>query len=152
MRNAFSVGIIPELALYGTGGTYFLKDRYKWNLLVFKPEDEEPFAEHNPRSSLFFLSHSQATSKESQGRVVFAKGFGPAKAGSAKWPLILSITATSSRSPAPSRYVSPFLWHAGSCLPPLLHPATSESSLQSRFPPRVRARRRPRLRLVPLQV
>ncbi|CBK23691.2 uncharacterized protein [Blastocystis hominis] len=50
VRNAFSVGIIPELALYGTGGTYFLKDRYKWNLLVFKPEDEEPFAEHNPRN------------------------------------------------------------------------------------------------------
>ena len=49
VRNGFSVGINPELSLYGTGGTYFLNDRYRWNLLVFKPEDEEPFAENNPR-------------------------------------------------------------------------------------------------------
>ena len=26
-----------------------MNDRNKWNLLVFKPEDEEPFAENNPR-------------------------------------------------------------------------------------------------------
>ena len=49
MRNSFVTGIKPELSLYGSGGTYFLNDAYKWNLLVFKPEDEEPFAENNPR-------------------------------------------------------------------------------------------------------
>ena len=49
VRNGFNVGIKPELSLYGSGGTYFLNDRNKWNLLVFKPEDEEPFAENNPR-------------------------------------------------------------------------------------------------------
>lgn len=50
VRNSFVTGIKPELSLYGSGGTYFLNDAYKWNLLVFKPEDEEPFAENNPRN------------------------------------------------------------------------------------------------------
>lgn len=49
VRNGFDSGIKPELSLYGSGGTYFLNDYTKWNLLVFKPEDEEPFAENNPR-------------------------------------------------------------------------------------------------------
>ena len=52
VRNGFHAGIKPELSLYGSGGTYYLNDCNKWNLLVFKPEDEEPFAENNPRRSL----------------------------------------------------------------------------------------------------
>lgn len=52
VRNSFIAGIKPELSLYGSGGTYFLNDANKWNLLVFKPGDEEPFAENNPRSPL----------------------------------------------------------------------------------------------------
>lgn len=55
MRNGFSLGIKPELSLYGTGGTYFLNDRDRWTLLVFKPEDEEPFAENNPRINWFYV-------------------------------------------------------------------------------------------------
>ncbi len=41
-----------QLALDGSGGTYFLKsggDRRGTNVAVFKPEDEEPFAPENPR-------------------------------------------------------------------------------------------------------
>ena len=49
VRNGFSLGIKPELSLYGSGGTYFLNNRDRWNLLAFKPGDEEPFAENNPR-------------------------------------------------------------------------------------------------------
>lgn len=48
-RRGFSMGLKPELVLDGTGGTYFLKDARKFKIAVFKPGDEEPYAENNPR-------------------------------------------------------------------------------------------------------
>ena len=95
---------MPELALYGTGGTYFLKDCYKWNLLVFKPEDEEPFAEHNPRIGRICQNHCQVISKESQARAVFAKEFDRVKAGSVKSLLTLWIMDIFSLYPAQYRF------------------------------------------------
>ena len=47
-----AVGIKPELVLDGSGGTYFLKDSQKAKVAVFKPADEEPYAENNPRGYL----------------------------------------------------------------------------------------------------
>ena len=43
------MGLKPELVLDGTGGTYFLHDARKFKVAVFKPGDEEPYAENNPR-------------------------------------------------------------------------------------------------------
>lgn len=48
-RAGLSQGIKPELSLYGTGGTYFVLDPLHIRQLIFKPMDEEPFAENNPR-------------------------------------------------------------------------------------------------------
>lgn len=48
-RRGFSMGLKPELVLDGTGGTYFLHDARKVKVAVFKPGDEEPYAENNPR-------------------------------------------------------------------------------------------------------
>lgn len=48
-RRGFSMGLKPELVLDGTGGTYFLHDGRKFKVAVFKPGDEEPYAENNPR-------------------------------------------------------------------------------------------------------
>lgn len=41
---------MPELTFEGTSGTYFLKNRDKRPLCVFKPVDEEAFAPNNPRN------------------------------------------------------------------------------------------------------
>ena len=43
------MGYKPELVLDGSGGTYFLHDAKKTKIAVFKPADEEPYAENNPR-------------------------------------------------------------------------------------------------------
>lgn len=48
-RRGFAVGLKPTLVLDGSGGTYFLHDARKVRVAVFKPADEEPFAENNPR-------------------------------------------------------------------------------------------------------
>lgn len=48
-RRGFSMGLKPDLVLDGTGGTYFLHDARKFKVAVFKPGDEEPYAENNPR-------------------------------------------------------------------------------------------------------
>jgi Phosphatidylinositol 3- and 4-kinase len=51
-RRGFAVGLKPELVLDGSGGTYFLHDVRKNKIAVFKPADEEPYAENNPRGYL----------------------------------------------------------------------------------------------------
>lgn len=48
-RRGFALGLKPELVLDGSGGTYFLHDARKVKVAVFKPADEEPYAENNPR-------------------------------------------------------------------------------------------------------
>ena len=48
-RRAFAIGLKPEFILDGSGGTYFLHDTRKAKISVFKPADEEPYAENNPR-------------------------------------------------------------------------------------------------------
>ena len=48
-RRGLAIGLKPELVLDGSGGTYFLRDARKNKVAVFKPADEEPFAENNPR-------------------------------------------------------------------------------------------------------
>lgn len=51
-RRALALGLKPELVLDGSGGTYFLHDSRKGKVAVFKPADEEPYAENNPRGYL----------------------------------------------------------------------------------------------------
>jgi hypothetical protein len=51
-RRGIAVGIKPELVMDGSGGTYFLHDSQKVKVAVFKPADEEPYAENNPRGYL----------------------------------------------------------------------------------------------------
>lgn len=48
-RRALTLGLKPDLVLDGSGGTYFLRDARKAPVAVFKPADEEPYAENNPR-------------------------------------------------------------------------------------------------------
>jgi hypothetical protein len=51
-RRALALGLKPELVLDGSGGAYFLHDARKNKIAVFKPADEEPYAENNPRGYL----------------------------------------------------------------------------------------------------
>lgn len=51
-RRALALGLKPEFILEGSGGTYFLHDARKAKIAVFKPADEEPYAENNPRGYL----------------------------------------------------------------------------------------------------
>jgi len=48
-RRGLALGLKPDLVLDGSGGTYFLHDARKVRVAVFKPADEEPYAENNPR-------------------------------------------------------------------------------------------------------
>jgi len=48
-RRGFALGLKPDLVLDGSGGAYFLNDARKVKVAVFKPADEEPYAENNPR-------------------------------------------------------------------------------------------------------
>lgn len=48
-RRGLALGFKPSLAPDGSGGSYFLNDARKKRVGVFKPADEEPFAENNPR-------------------------------------------------------------------------------------------------------
>lgn len=45
--SGLATGYKPILAMDGTGGTYFVKDGNGWEVAVFKPQDEEPYAPHN---------------------------------------------------------------------------------------------------------
>ena len=49
--DGLKAGVRPILAEGAMGGTYFLRDRSKGIQLVFKPNDEEPFAPNNPHRS-----------------------------------------------------------------------------------------------------
>lgn len=51
-RRALALGLKPELVLEGSGGTYFLHDARKAKIAIFKPADEEPYCENNPRGYL----------------------------------------------------------------------------------------------------
>lgn len=51
-RRGLAVGLKPDLVLEGSGGTYFMKDASRNKIGVFKPADEEPYAENNPRGYL----------------------------------------------------------------------------------------------------
>ena len=51
-RRGLALGLKPEFVLDGSGGTYFLHDARKLQVAVFKPADEEPYAENNPRGYL----------------------------------------------------------------------------------------------------
>ena len=55
-RRAFSLGIKPDLIMDGSGGSYYIHDVKKNKIAVFKPADEEPYAENNPRG---YLPHQQ---------------------------------------------------------------------------------------------
>ncbi|KAF0691382.1 Aste57867_17378 [Aphanomyces stellatus] len=47
--QGLALGLTPELAMDGTGGTYFLKDPSQRKVCCFKPQNEEPFGPCNPR-------------------------------------------------------------------------------------------------------
>jgi hypothetical protein len=51
-RRGLHMGLKPEFVLDGSGGNYFLHDARKVKIAVFKPADEEPYAENNPRGYL----------------------------------------------------------------------------------------------------
>jgi phosphatidylinositol 4-kinase type 2 len=51
-RRGLSLGLKPDLIMEGSGGTYVLRDSRKAKIGVFKPADEEPYAENNPRGYL----------------------------------------------------------------------------------------------------
>ena len=48
-RRGLAKGYKPELVLDGSGGTYYFHNACKVKVAVFKPADEEPYAENNPR-------------------------------------------------------------------------------------------------------
>jgi phosphatidylinositol 4-kinase type 2 len=57
--QGLALNLTPELAMDGTGGTYFLKDpTTKRNVCCFKPQDEEPFGPLNPRGFIGALGQA----------------------------------------------------------------------------------------------
>lgn len=48
-RQALANNLKPAFILDGSGGTYFLHNTRKAKIAVFKPADEEPYADNNPR-------------------------------------------------------------------------------------------------------
>ncbi|KDO32592.1 hypothetical protein SPRG_03066 [Saprolegnia parasitica CBS 223.65] len=56
--QGLALGLVPELAMDGTGGTYFLKDPTQRKVCCFKPQNEEPFAPMNPRGFVAALGES----------------------------------------------------------------------------------------------
>mmetsp|Transcript_15668 Transcript_15668/g.28416 ORF Transcript_15668/g.28416 Transcript_15668/m.28416 type:complete len:892 (+) Transcript_15668:604-3279(+) len=63
-RRGLTLGFKPALAPDGSGGSYFLSDARKKKVGVFKPADEEPFAENNPRG---YVPHDTLTSTGGAG-------------------------------------------------------------------------------------
>ena len=51
-RRGFLLNLKPEATIEGSGGTYFLRDARKGKVAVFKPADEEPYSNNNPRGYL----------------------------------------------------------------------------------------------------
>jgi Phosphatidylinositol 3- and 4-kinase len=56
--RALAMGLKPEFILDGSGGTYFLHNTRKAKISVFKPADEEPYAENNPRGYIQLSGNS----------------------------------------------------------------------------------------------
>ena len=50
VQSGLNNGKKPKLADDGTSGTYFLENHMKKIVAIFKPYDEEPFAQNNPRN------------------------------------------------------------------------------------------------------
>lgn len=50
VKRGLDLGFVPQLAMEGTGGTYFMRSEAKRIVACFKPMDEEPFAINNPKS------------------------------------------------------------------------------------------------------
>ncbi|KAL7545653.1 hypothetical protein ACHAWF_009004 [Thalassiosira exigua] len=63
-RRGLALGFKPALAPDGSGGSYFLSDARKQRVGVFKPADEEPFAENNPRG---YVPHSSPSASGAGG-------------------------------------------------------------------------------------
>mmetsp|Transcript_15280 Transcript_15280/g.36658 ORF Transcript_15280/g.36658 Transcript_15280/m.36658 type:complete len:892 (-) Transcript_15280:166-2841(-) len=63
-RRGLALGLKPSLAPDGSGGSYFLSDARKVRVGVFKPADEEPFADNNPRG---YVPHDTAASPSGGG-------------------------------------------------------------------------------------
>jgi len=49
VQEGFSLGLIPKLTFDGTSGSYFVQNKFRKNVAIFKPFDEEPFAPNNPK-------------------------------------------------------------------------------------------------------
>jgi len=48
-NRGLAIGLVPNLTMGGTAGTYFLRNPNRNIIAVFKPLDEEAFAPNNPR-------------------------------------------------------------------------------------------------------
>lgn len=57
-RRGLAVGYKPEFVFDGSGGTYFLHDSRKNKIAVFKPSDEEPYSEFNPKNYIQSVDQS----------------------------------------------------------------------------------------------
>jgi phosphatidylinositol 4-kinase type 2 len=65
-RRGLALGFKPSLAPDGSGGSYFLCDARKKRVGVFKPADEEPFSENNPRG---YVPHDRNEGQSNGGGV-----------------------------------------------------------------------------------
>jgi len=54
VRAAIESGVLPALIVQGSSGSYFCKDRKGIILGVFKPKNEEPYGEQNPKWGKWF--------------------------------------------------------------------------------------------------
>ena len=48
-ERAIDEGILPERIYQGSSGSYFVKDRDRKTIGVFKPKNEEPYGHLNPK-------------------------------------------------------------------------------------------------------
>lgn len=58
VQEGFNLGLIPKLTFDGTSGSYFLQNKYRKNVAIFKPFDEEPFAPNNPKGYIGKLGNT----------------------------------------------------------------------------------------------
>jgi len=57
VRTAIDKGINPVLIAQGSSGSYFCKDENGVMIGVFKPKNEEPYGEMNPKWGKWFHRH-----------------------------------------------------------------------------------------------
>jgi len=76
-RRALTLGLKPDLVLDGSGGTYILRDARKAPVAVFKPADEEPYAENNPRG---YLRHDAPDDRDFEESLSMRGGIKPGEA------------------------------------------------------------------------